>query len=155
MTTRDPKLAIRMSAAARKRVQAELANGQDATNPAFTFSCTSTALLLAMADGVIDPAELAKAELANRGLDADGLWCGFSKAREIHFGVTADNAPDTTAETTVAEIASRILHVDNLDTRNSDALDFHELAVWSIREALVAAYNAGAATNGHAAGQEG
>ncbi|MBK8015230.1 MAG: hypothetical protein IPK20_00085 [Betaproteobacteria bacterium] len=57
-------------------------------------------------------------------------------------------APDTAAEQAIAEIARRILHLDTLETRNSDALDFHELAVWSIREALVAAYNAGRTAGG-------
>jgi hypothetical protein len=155
MTAQNPKLALRMSAAARKLVEAELTNGQDSTNPAFTFSCTDSALLLAMADGVIDPVELAKAELANRGLDADGVWCGFDRAREIQLGVADDNAPDPTAETTVAEIARRILHLDTIDTRNADALDFHQLAVWTIRDALMAAYHAGAQAtgNGHATGE--
>lgn len=157
MTTRNPQPAIQMSAAARERVGAELANAQDATNSAFTFSCTSTALLLAMADGLIDPVRLARAELVNRGLDADGVWCGFDRSREIHLGVTADHAPDAAAETTVAKIARRLLHLETLATRNADAHDFHELAVWSIRDALMAAYTAGAKAtgNGHAARQEG
>ena len=50
------------------------------------------------------------------------------------------------AETAVAEIARRLLRLDTLETRNRDALDFHTLAAWSIREALVAAYEAGAAS---------
>jgi len=33
--------------------------------------------------------------------------------------------------------------VDTLATRNSDRLDFHEVAVWALRDALVAAYHAG------------
>jgi hypothetical protein len=41
------------------------------------------------------------------------------------------------------EIARRILKLETLETRNSDALDFHELAVWTIQEALDAAYEAG------------
>ena len=43
----------------------------------------------------------------------------------------------------LAEIAKRVLRVDNLETRNSDRLDFHDLAAWQIREALAAAYEAG------------
>lgn len=46
---------------------------------------------------------------------------------------------------TVAEIAARILGVETLATQNSDALDFHELAVWNIQRALEAAYEAGRA----------
>jgi len=41
------------------------------------------------------------------------------------------------------KIAARILKVSTLETQNSDALDFHELAVWRIKEALEAAYRAG------------
>jgi len=43
----------------------------------------------------------------------------------------------------VEKIAARILKVDTLETRNSDALDFHELSVWRLRSALEAAYRAG------------
>ena len=50
------------------------------------------------------------------------------------------------ADAAVIEIAKRVLHVDTLEAQNTDALDFHELAVWSIREALLAAYAAGAST---------
>ena len=41
------------------------------------------------------------------------------------------------------EIAERHLFVETLETRNSDRLDFHEHAVWAIRSALEAAYEAG------------
>jgi hypothetical protein len=37
------------------------------------------------------------------------------------------------------------LDIETLETRKSDALDFHDLAVWTIRAALEAAYKAGAA----------
>lgn len=158
MTT---KPARHMTSAARDRVQHALASGADDTNPAYLFATTVTVLLLAMEDDLIDAAHLARAELANRGLDADGVWCGFDRSREIHLGApTADSIEsdlDPAVEQAVAEIAHRLLHLDTIETRNSDALDFHELAVWSIREALAAAYHAGetAAGNGHATKQEG
>jgi hypothetical protein len=44
---------------------------------------------------------------------------------------------------TLAEIATRHLNLETLETRNSDSLDFHDMAVWSIRQALEAAYEAG------------
>jgi hypothetical protein len=44
---------------------------------------------------------------------------------------------------TLAEIAARHLHLETLETRNSDSLDFHDMGVWSIRQALEAAYEAG------------
>jgi hypothetical protein len=39
-------------------------------------------------------------------------------------------------------IATR-LGFDTLETRNCDSLDFREVAVWQIKEALEAAYEAG------------
>lgn len=41
------------------------------------------------------------------------------------------------------EIARRHLGLETLATRNSDRLDFHDMAVWSMRAALEAAYEAG------------
>ncbi|OJF89671.1 hypothetical protein AX761_24130 [Rhizobium sp. 58] len=34
-------------------------------------------------------------------------------------------------------------NIETLETRNSDVLDFHDVAVWAIRAALEAAYTAG------------
>ena len=34
-------------------------------------------------------------------------------------------------------------NIETLETRNSDGLDFHDVAVWAIRDALEAAYEAG------------
>jgi len=44
---------------------------------------------------------------------------------------------------TIEEIAREIIGLETLETRHSDSLDFHDMAVWTIREALEAAYNAG------------
>ena len=42
------------------------------------------------------------------------------------------------------EIAQRHFpNIETLETRNSDGLDFHDVAVWAIRAALEAAYEAG------------
>jgi hypothetical protein len=50
----------------------------------------------------------------------------------------------------VALIAQRQLGLETLLTRNSDSLDFHDLAVWSVKAALEAAFSAGmAAANKH------
>jgi hypothetical protein len=43
------------------------------------------------------------------------------------------------------EIARHFPSIETLKTRNSDGLDFHDVAVWSIRDALAAAYAAGQA----------
>lgn len=47
----------------------------------------------------------------------------------------------------LAEIAKTHLNIDTLDRRNSDRLDFHEVAVWSLRDALAAAYELGRRSN--------
>ena len=40
-------------------------------------------------------------------------------------------------------IAQKHLRIDTLETRHSDRLDFHDVAVWSIHDALEAAFKAG------------
>ena len=45
---------------------------------------------------------------------------------------------------TLDRIARDILGLETLATRHADSLDFHDLAVWTIRNALLAAYEAGA-----------
>lgn len=43
----------------------------------------------------------------------------------------------------LAQIAKEELHLETLETRKSDSLDFHDCAVWCIKSALDAAYEAG------------
>lgn len=49
------------------------------------------------------------------------------------------------SEALLIEIAINHFFVETLETRNSDSLDFHDVAVWSIRAALEAAFAAGQA----------
>ena len=42
----------------------------------------------------------------------------------------------------INQIAKR-MGIETLETRHGDGLDFHDLAVWTIEEALQAAYKAG------------
>ncbi len=42
-------------------------------------------------------------------------------------------------------IAAKHFHLETLETRNSEGLDFHDVAVWSIRAALAAAFASGQA----------
>ena len=51
--------------------------------------------------------------------------------------------PNADTEAALAAIARQILGIPTLERRQSDSLDFHDLAVWSIREALLAAYDLG------------
>ncbi|MFM2007579.1 MAG: hypothetical protein RLZZ09_3234 [Pseudomonadota bacterium] len=45
--------------------------------------------------------------------------------------------------TLLSQIAQKHLRVETLETRHSDSLDFHDVAVWQIEEALQAAFEAG------------
>jgi hypothetical protein len=46
-------------------------------------------------------------------------------------------------DTLLTQIAQQHLRIETLETRKSDSLDFHDLAVWCLRDALEAAFNAG------------
>ncbi|WP_210880356.1 DUF6900 domain-containing protein [Roseovarius autotrophicus] len=61
--------------------------------------------------------------------------------------MTAKTAPaEAPSEALLLEIATRHFHsIETLETRNSDRLDFHDVAVWAIRAALAEAYAAGLA----------
>jgi len=43
----------------------------------------------------------------------------------------------------LAQIALDHLFIETLETRNSDRLDFHDVSVWAVQSALMAAYEAG------------
>ena len=43
------------------------------------------------------------------------------------------------------EIAREQLFIETLETRNSDSLDFHEVSVWGVKEALRLAFELGKA----------
>lgn len=46
-------------------------------------------------------------------------------------------------DATLEKIARETLGLETLETRKSDRLDFHDLAVWQIQKALQAAFAAG------------
>ena len=54
----------------------------DELNPAYIFNLTWTELLLKLADGTLNAQELARKEMANRGLGRNGEWVGFVQAKE-------------------------------------------------------------------------
>ena len=51
----------------------------------------------------------------------------------------------------LARIALDHLFIETLQTRNSDRLDFHDVSVWAVQSALMAAYQAGLAAGQSAA----
>lgn len=58
---------------------------------------------------------------------------------------TERNRPMKQLDTILTDIAREHLGIETLDTRKSDRLDFHDLAVWCLKDALNAAFEAGAA----------
>ena len=42
----------------------------------------------------------------------------------------------------LTEIAKKHLSLETLESRNSDSLDFHDIAVWALKKALQEAYEA-------------
>ncbi|TXT26180.1 MAG: hypothetical protein FD131_4297 [Rhodocyclaceae bacterium] len=48
-----------------------------------------------------------------------------------------------TLDQQLKQIALDHLFIETLETRHSDRLDFHEVSVWGIKSALLAAYEAG------------
>lgn len=46
-------------------------------------------------------------------------------------------------EALLLEIAAKHFFLETLETRRSDSLDFHDVAIWAIRAALEDAYEAG------------
>ena len=57
--------------------------------------------------------------------------------------LTAIAKANAKANATIEKITREVLDLETLETRKMDSLDFHDLAVWEIRKALEAAYNAG------------
>lgn len=49
----------------------------------------------------------------------------------------------TTRDNQLNTIAREALGLETIETRNRDSLDFHDLAVWCVKDALQRAYEAG------------
>ena len=56
-----------------------------------------------------------------------------------------------TLDALLTQIAQEHLFIETLETRKSDSLDFHDVSVWGVKEALIAAYQAGLAAGQKAA----
>ena len=67
---------------------------------------------------------------------------------KLSSGDDAKTVAKATSEALLLEIATKQFpSIETLETRNSDRLDFHDVAVWAIRAALEAAYAAGVAAD--------
>ena len=61
--------------------------------------------------------------------------------------------PTAARDALTFEIAQRRFFFETLETRNRDRLDFHDVAVWAIRDALEEAFEAGRRTGAAVAPQ--
>ena len=61
--------------------------------------------------------------------------------------MSAANNTDVIDDTILTPIACSRLGIETLLTRNSDALDFHDVSVWGVKQALREAYRAGLAAS--------
>ena len=43
----------------------------------------------------------------------------------------------------ITKIANEVLNIESLETQNSDDLDFHNVAVWEVKQALEKAFALG------------
>jgi hypothetical protein len=68
----------------RKLKKQGLAGRPDSLNPELIFNMTETQLLVEALRGDFDIVHALKKELANRGVDKNGLWVGFKQATKIH-----------------------------------------------------------------------
>ena len=71
-------------------------------------------------------------------LKSDSL---LSNALDSVYNMTEINVEVRDEQLT--KLARNYLSIDTLVPRNSDSLDFHDVAVWGIRQAMELAYEAG------------
>jgi hypothetical protein len=59
-------------------------NGKFTVDEVGFIQTALTKVLVAVCSGELDLNQLARNELASRGLDNSGAWVGFDRARQIH-----------------------------------------------------------------------
>lgn len=71
--------------------QEAFAKMNDESNPEFTFNGTDSKILSMIAKGEIDAKAMAMKALADSGLDHDGNWVGFKRAKAIFEAAVVQN----------------------------------------------------------------
>ncbi|MFA7332447.1 MAG: hypothetical protein WC326_15365 [Candidatus Delongbacteria bacterium] len=107
-----------------------------------------TKLIQLLATDRLDTVQLARDEMANRGLGTNGEWIGFPAAAKLWQAPAAATQPDAREEAIDAGLTALAhLHcgIRTLEARHMDALDFHEVGVWNLKDALRAAFELGRA----------
>jgi hypothetical protein len=112
---------------------------------ALLLQTAKTALLLPMATGQVDATQMARHELAQRGLNEHGTWIGFAAAAKLWEAPTEETRLDIEDDHLVA-LAQVHLGIETLETRSMDELDFHEVGFHQLKAALRAAFELGRAS---------
>ncbi len=74
----------------------------------------------------------------------DAIFARAKRIKDARRQAARTGNHDELIEARIADIAAtRLVGVETLETRNSDRLDFHEVSVATLRQALRAAYLAG------------
>ncbi len=105
-----------------------------------------TKLIYLIATDQVDMIQLARDEMANRGLGQNAEWIGFPAAAKLWQAPTvapADGPDDATLDAGMAVLAQVHLGIQTLEERRMDALDFHEVNVLQLKDALRAAFELG------------
>ena len=95
--------------------------------------------------------EAESAERAEAWPQAVALWtraadlCSGEQQQRCHAGI-ARCEHEVAVDAELASVARRLLDIPTLETRKSDALDFHEVSVWQLRAALRLAHRMGRKT---------
>ena len=73
------------------------------------------------------------------------LRLGFAAEQRVHADIIHTTAVHemNKVNALLTRIAQSKLRIETLESRHRDRLDFHEVSVWELRDALEAAYNAG------------
>jgi hypothetical protein len=82
------------------------------------------------------------------GEHAEGEACPACATARLSTGPDGElyiNDPEPVVAEAVRVVATKFFRFP-LETRGSDSLDFHDVAVWQLRDALTAAYQAGRAS---------
>lgn len=87
-------------------------------------------------------AEAITSHLASR-ICHHGWRKSFEDTIRAETGKTYPRKKAVSKDELISQIAQQHLSIETLAIRNSDSLDFHDVAVWSIKAALEAAFEAG------------
>ncbi len=93
--------------------------------------------------------EATRAEQAEHWQTARDHWtqaiaaCDDTVVRAIYSARLERCEVQLEVDRKLAKIAKQVLRIPTLDSRRSDHLDFHEVSVWNVKQALLQAYLAG------------